>query len=254
MMKRMISNMARCMLDFSAGILINAHPEWNPRVWSNKKLRELGSIVTGDVINVSAGADGDKEGDLYRNYFPNADSYATTNYGDEFGKSGLENEYLLDLSVLYDGRYGTYDVVFSHTVIEHVYPSNLAFDNLCALSKNLVITVVPFLQALHGVPGVYDDYYRYSPLLLEKEFADRGFQTLYVAWNQDIPIMNVYIIHIASKVPEPYASAFPASEKPVVNLCGPGVLHSRFLWPYENAIGFWRRVGDALGNMTRKKH
>lgn len=244
--------MARFMMDFASGILVNAHPEWDPRTWSNKKLRELGSIITGDVINVSAGLDSDKEGDLYRNYFPKADSYSATNYGDEFGKTGLENEYPLDLSVLYDHRYGRYDVVFSHTVIEHIYPSHLVFDNLCALSRNLVITVVPFIQALHGVPGVYDDYYRYSPILLEKEFAVRGFKTLYMAWNQDTPIMNVYIIHIASKVPDQYASAFPTSEQPIVNLCGPGVLHSRFLWPYEDAMGFWRKIGNALGTMTRE--
>jgi hypothetical protein len=253
-MKQIISNIARYMLDFSAGILINAHPEWDPRVWSNKKLRELGSIVTGDVINISAGTDSDKDGDVYLNYFLNADSYSATNYDDEFGKTGLATEYPLDLSVIYDGRYGTYDVVFNHTVIEHIYPSNLAFDNLCALSKNLVITVVPFLQALHGVPGVYGDYYRYSPLLLEKEFAVRGFKTLYVAWNQDISIMNVYIIHVASKYPEQYGTAFPASEQPVVNLCGPGVLHSRFLWPYENTIGFWRRIGNVIGNMVRENN
>ena len=54
-----------------------------PRVWSNRELRRVGSMVRGDVVNVSAWQDSDKEGGHYKDYFPNASSYTITNWRTE---------------------------------------------------------------------------------------------------------------------------------------------------------------------------
>ena len=51
-----------------------------PRSWSNRELRLLGPHFEGSVINVSGKVDGDKEGGLYRTYFPSASEYYVSNY------------------------------------------------------------------------------------------------------------------------------------------------------------------------------
>jgi len=211
----------RC-LDLSAGLLVTSHPEWNPRAWSNQEIRKFGALFNGDVINVSASKDGDKEGGRYVDYFTKARTYTMSNYGHgEEGISGFQNEKILDLSKVYDRTIGDYDVVFSHTVIEHIDSVETAIDNLCSLSRDVVITVVPFLMGFHGRPDSYNDYWRYSPLALIRIFELRGFKTLYINWNDHHPLMNVYIVHIASKHPERYEGKFPGQKQPIVNIYGP---------------------------------
>ena len=237
-MRRLIRDLitvttSRC-LDFIAGFLTISHHEWIPRIWSNKEIRKCGPLFTGDVINVSAWRDGDKDGGQYCDYFPNAASYTISNYGKgREGSSGLLQEKILDLSKPYDGSIGQYDLVFSHTVIEHVYPSSIAFDNLCRLSRDCIMTVIPFVQQLHGYEDGYSDYYRYSPFALQESFQKHGFETLYMSWNSDHPLMNVYIFHVASKNPEKYAGKFQKTEDIIRGKTGPGFLITKMLWPAQ---------------------
>lgn len=251
-MNRLITRSANAMLDVAAGILNACHPEWSARNRSNDEIRKLGAHFKGDILNLSGWKDSDKAGGFYRDYFPNARSYVISNYGAEVGSSGTE-EKELDLSEPYDGKIGTYDLVFNHTVIEHVYPTQIVFDNLARLSRDAVLTVVPFVQHIHGVKGGYVDYYRYSPLALERLFEDRGFQTVYVSWNEDHPLMNVYIVHVASKYPERYAALLPPSKSLEIGSTGPGILIPRFLWPLEKEKTLWRRMGDFMGNTLRSR-
>lgn len=39
-----------------------------------------------------------------------------------------------------------FDVVFSHTVLEHLYDVQAAVSTLCALTRHTVIVIVPFIQ------------------------------------------------------------------------------------------------------------
>lgn len=200
----------------------------NPRAWSNTELRRLGVLFSGDVINVSAAADQDKQGGRYRDYFPRAASYTVSNYRRYFPTPGPERELVLDLDVpLADEKLkGGFDAVFSHTVLEHVFDMDTAVGNLCALSRDAVITVVPFIQAFHCEdPGYYSDYWRFTPVALEKLFARHGFSTLYVTWNET-PLENIYIFHIASRLPGKWGAFFPAGAAQGV---GPGKTREELL-------------------------
>jgi hypothetical protein len=54
-----------------------------PRIWSNRELARLAGWFPGDVVNVSAWRDEDKEGRHYRDYFTAATHYNLTNYKPE---------------------------------------------------------------------------------------------------------------------------------------------------------------------------
>jgi len=170
-----------------------------PRIWSNQELKKFAHFFTGDVINVSAWKDEDKEGSYYRNYFINADRYMITNYKKEYrGIQGYDNEIFLDLTKkLPKNLVNKYDVVFNHTTLEHIFEVETAFNNLCLMSRDVVILVVPFLQQMHSN---YGDYWRFTPLTIKRMFEDRKMKVLYSSFN-DHRNSSVYLFFIASKKP-----------------------------------------------------
>lgn len=171
-----------------------------PRVWSNHELKKFARLFHGSVVNVSGWADSDKEGAKYRDYFANASEYWITNYKPEArGFQGdQENEIFLDLTTPLPEDFPRYDVVFNHTVLEHIFEVNTAFCNLCSLSNDIVITVVPFLQEQHAD---YGDYWRFTPLAVDKLFKQNGLNTIYINAN-DHADASVYVFAIASRHPE----------------------------------------------------
>jgi hypothetical protein len=171
-----------------------------PRIWSNSELKKFSSLFSGSVINVSAWQDSDKEGNKYRDYFLNCREYYISNYKtDQKGIQGYENEIFLDIEEeLPTELYNKYDVVYNHTVLEHVFNVQTAFKNLCLLSKDIVIIVVPFLQQMHEDFG---DYWRFTPLTVRRLFSDNGYKLLYLSFNSH-KNASVYIFAIASKSPE----------------------------------------------------
>lgn len=149
------------------------------RVWSNRELRRFAPRLEGSVVNVSAWRDEDKEGRHYRDYF--GGDYTITNYSGPYrGIQGLPGELELDLSVPIEGHWHRrFDVVFSHTVLEHIYEVQTAFRNLCEMSRDVVIVAVPFLQEQHGA----FDYWRFTPLAIEGMFRENGMQLAYLSAN-----------------------------------------------------------------------
>ena len=198
----MKKNLNRILL-VSINILIRIYKRFNretykARVWSNIELKKIAYLFKGDIINVSAGADIDKENNFYKNYFVNKTSYSISNYK-KTETNTENNEYILDLEKeIPENLYEKFNVVFSHTVLEHVYETDIAIENLCNLSNDIVITVVPFIQTYHHEEEVYYDFWRFSPLALIKKFNKHGFKTVYINWNKD-PLGNIYIFHVASK-------------------------------------------------------
>lgn len=174
------------------------------RIWSNQELKRFSGLFTGKVVNVSAWEDKDKEGSFYRDYFSSASSYFITNYGTDQGViQGQDNEYFLDLEAGAPPQLkGAFDVVFNHTVLEHVYDFRTAFSTLCDLSSDLVVIVVPWAQALHAN---YGDYWRFSPQAVARLFADNGLSTHVLDWSKK-PGSAVYVFAIASKHPERWSS------------------------------------------------
>ena len=201
-----------------------ATPDFNARQWSNAELERFAPAFRGEVVNISAGADGDKQGRRYRDYFTACSCYAVSNYG---ALSGLENEFALDLEAadLPVPLVGRYDVVFSHTVLEHVYDVHTAVRNLCAISRDAVLTVVPFLQSFHHDQW-YSDYWRFSPMAVKRLFQSQGLSTVYLSWNED-PLGNLYVFHICSRHPDRWSEI--ARQQPMY-ACGPGVSRSNVIF------------------------
>lgn len=170
------------------------------RLWSNKELIKFAHLFSGDIVNVSGWKDLDKEGRKYADYFVNKTSYAITNYLSEArGLQGYDNEIFLDLTKdLSKELVGKFDVVFNHTSLEHIFEVHKAFENLCKMSKDIVIIVVPFLQPMHAE---YGDFWRFTPSCLQKLFEQNGLKVLYSSFNNHLDA-GVYIFCIASKHPE----------------------------------------------------
>lgn len=177
-----------------------------PRVWSNQELRKFAHLFSGDIVNVSGWDDRDKEEGKYADYFKDKKSYTITNYKGKKGISNLPNEIYLDLeNYLPSNLEGKFDVVFNHTTLEHVFDIFGAFKNLCLLSRDVVILVVPFIEGVHELPGSFGDYWRPTYLALERLFQENGFTVLY---GSSRPILPFYHFFIASKKPEKWKGVF----------------------------------------------
>lgn len=170
------------------------------RIWSNNELEKIALLFVGDIINVSGWKDDDKKNKKYREYFTNAKSYSISNYGGDMGYQGKEGEILLDLEKDLDEKYiSKYDVVFNHTTLEHIFEINTAFKNLCLMSRDIVIIVVPFLQQMHFSDS-YKDYWRFTPFAVKKMFEKNGMSLIYLNAN-DGGKESVYLFAVGSKDP-----------------------------------------------------
>lgn len=189
-----------------------------PRQWSNAELRKFAHLFAGDVINVSAWQDEDKEGGHYKDYFSKANSYRMSNHRTEIrGFQGYEDEILLNLEEdLPRELENRFDVVFNHTTLEHIYNFQQAFHNLCLLSRDIVIVVVPFLQEMHA--GAYGDYWRFSPQALDRLFARENLTLLYLSFNNQRNA-SVYVFAVATRDPAKWNKHF---EPETINL-NPGI-------------------------------
>ncbi|OEK01641.1 hypothetical protein BFP97_08995 [Roseivirga sp. 4D4] len=178
-----------------------------PRVWSNRELAKFAHLFKGDIANVSGWKDIDKEGKNYREYFSSAESYTITNYKSEArGFQGGKDEVFLDLTAdLPEQESNRFDVVFNHTVLEHVYEVQKAFKNLCLLSKDVVIVVVPFLQEMHAD---YGDFWRFTPLVMKNMYEENGFDLHYLSFNGH-KNASVYLFCIGLKPDSPYKAQIP---------------------------------------------
>jgi hypothetical protein len=188
-----------------------------PRIWSNRELEKYAHLFHGRVVNVSGWKDIDKEGRHYRDYFKNASSYEITNYKSEArGLQGFENEIFLDLEKkLPEKLIANFDVVFNHTTLEHIYDIKTAFSNLCNMSKDIVIIILPFLQQYHSN---YGDYWRFTPLAVKRMFEENGFELLYQSFNNN-KLSSVYIFTIASRHPEKWRKYFEWSFSYIDPVC-----------------------------------
>jgi len=173
------------------------------RIWSNDQLKYIAGFVSGDVVNVSGADDFDKQGSFYREYFQNANSYRISNYPDDDyrGMQGLEGEISLDLEKkLAPDLVSKFDVVLSHTVLEHVYDFKLAFHNMSLMTRDLLIVIVPFSQVQHDTNG-YLDFWRFSPNALRRMCENDSMEVIYEKTNSCC-IGASYLFFVASKNPD----------------------------------------------------
>jgi len=217
------------------------------RAWSNTRLRAAAGLCRGAVANVSAGDDLDKEGGRYRDYFDAADSYTLTNHPDPLyrGFQDGPGEVPLDLrEPPPEELRGRFDAVFNHTTLEHVYEVQAAVDTLCALTRDLLIVVVPFAQVHHENAG-YEDFWRFTPTGLRRMLSERGLQTLNLEFNRDQNAAT-YLFAVASREPTRWIGRFgppPAAyaDAKIADQAAGSLGAEPLAWP-----DFWRVVRGRL--------
>ena len=179
----------------------------------------IAHLFHGSVVNVSGWRDVDKQGNTYRSYFSNASEYCITNYQEEKTKGyqgDIGNEIPLDLKAeLPSDLDGRFDVVFNHTVLEHVFEVNEAFANLCRMTKDIVIVVVPFLQHQHA--RKYGDFWRFTPTVLKVLFEKNGLSLVYLSFN-DSGKEAIYLFAVGSRQPEAWTNIRDLSSNRVVHI------------------------------------
>lgn len=160
-------------------------------------------------MNVSAWDDRDKEGGYYKNYFTNAGSYSYTNYGGYRGFQGRPNEYALDLTgeVPRDLK-RRFDVALNHTTLEHIFDVRKAFANLCELSRDIVIVVVPFAQVQHESDD-WKDYWRFTPTCLRKLYQENGLAVVHEAVSPHRDA-GIYLLYVGSRRADQWHGVFPS--------------------------------------------
>jgi hypothetical protein len=192
---------------------------FSSRNWSNSELARFGHLFQGDIVNVSGWLDNDRSGSgkKYIEYFPNHKSYAITNYPGSRGLDGSPGSIPLDLEQNIPAELqNRFDVVLNHTTLEHILEVQTAIDSLALMSRDVVIVVVPFLQHQHYDEGSYGDYWRFTPMTLERLFSKRGFTTVYVSANEQA-WFPVYVFFIASRYPERWIPKFPSHSLDLLN-------------------------------------
>lgn len=177
------------------------------RAWSNEELKKICHFFAGDVINVSGWEDKDKQGGYYKDYFPKATSYTISNYTPSHSSTDSK-EIHLDLEKRLPPKLeGKYDVVLSHTNLEHVFDAFTAFKNHCKMTRDIVIIVVPFIQQQHETEE-FKDYWRYTPSSLRELFKRNGLATIYEAFNDEPNAVN-YLLFVGSRYPNKWKKQLP---------------------------------------------
>jgi len=184
-------------------ILNDTKPILN-REWSNNELKKFVGLFKGDIVNVSAWKDNDKSNCNYSYYFRGCKSYTITNFREDYrGFQGKKGEIELDLEKPLDSKmYGAFDTVFNHTTLEHVYDFQTAFKNLCYMTRDILILVLPWMQEYHpATDKSYGDYWRFSEEAIRKMCENREITPVYLSQNRDANNC-IYFFLIASKRPE----------------------------------------------------
>lgn len=171
------------------------------RIWSNKELLKISSLFSGEIVNISGWKDEDKEGKKYKDYFTNADRYWITNFSGYRGIQNVDNEIFLDLAAdLPSDLNKKFDVCFNHTTLEHIFDFRKAFKNICEMSKDIVIVVVPFSQVEHESDS-YNDFWRFTPSSMRKLFFENSLTVIYESWNNDFNSAT-YLFFVGSRFPD----------------------------------------------------
>lgn len=112
--------------------------------------------IQGNVLSIGSGDDSDGQGSFYKEYFPMASSYTTSEVSDQFN-SDLELD-IRSMSQISDGAYGC---VYCSGVLEHVddYQAGLKELTRILASGGILLLGVPFRQSIHMAPN---DFWRFT--------------------------------------------------------------------------------------------
>lgn len=127
---------------------------------TNLWLRHHCAAIEGKVLSVGSGRDADKQGRFYRDYFPKASSYTTSESSREIAEEH-KCDLIIDIRSMPGIADGSYDCVFCSGVLEHVDRFQAGLDEMTRILKagGILLLGVPFGQPLHLVP---QDYWRFT--------------------------------------------------------------------------------------------
>lgn len=180
------------------------------RTWSNLELKKLAPLFNGDIVNVSGWEDKDKDGGYYKDYFVNATSYFITNFSQHMPDKANEIELDLEKDLPSD-LVENFDVVFNHTILEHIFEVKKAYRNMAAMTKDIIITIVPFIQQQHE-HETFKDYWRFTPLALKRLANENNMEVIYENYRRE-PHEITYVISVASKNPKYWKGKMPEYEE-----------------------------------------
>lgn len=133
------------------------------RQYQNKLLRNISGSFTGlkRVINIgSVQHEEDKEGELYRSYFPQSDYFTL----DKNRLDSHSHHFALDLHDLANMHH-TFDLILVMSVLEHVKNPFQVIEEIKRISHSgtLLYICAPFFYPIHkDVHGRYSDYWRFT--------------------------------------------------------------------------------------------
>ena len=155
LLPKSIRTKLRTILDFSSKPNRSRMPT-RARQESNIWLRHQCRDIQGKVLSIGSSSDDDREGDRYRNYFPAASSYTTSEVS-----AGFDVDLVLDVRSMPQISAETYDCVFCSGVIEHVDDFRAGLSEITRILKTggVLLVVFPFRYAIHMEPN---DYWRFT--------------------------------------------------------------------------------------------
>ena len=126
---------------------------------ANAWLRQECASVQGKVLSIGSGNDSDGLGDVYRSYFPNAESYTTSEVA-----PGHDTDLIIDVRDMRDIPDASYDAVFCCGVLEHVDDCYRSMDEISRILApgGILLLGLPFRQGIHMEPN---DYWRFTEFI-----------------------------------------------------------------------------------------
>ena len=134
---------------------------------ANAWLRQECASVRGKVLSIGSGNDSDGLGDVYRSYFPNAESYTTSEVA-----PGHDTDLIIDVRDMRDIPDASYDAVFCCGVLEHVDDCYRSMDEISRILApgGILLLGLPFRQGIHMEPN---DYWRFTEFSIRWLLRDR---------------------------------------------------------------------------------
>ena len=172
----------------------------NGRTYSNACLKRILPLLNvTSVLNVSGWDDGDKEGGQYSDYFSQkVNKYEVSYFENDYLRSDTDlSKMVINLEDINYQAGEKFELVFSHTVLEHVFDQQNAFRIMCGLAEKYVVGVVPMINVLHW-EETYEDYWRFTPHGIRKLFENNKFKLVHLEIGPRLSISQ-YIIFIGAR-------------------------------------------------------
>jgi SAM-dependent methyltransferase len=142
---------------------------------SNTILRAWGASIVGDVLSLGSSTDQDGEGGTYREYFPRATRYRTSEPEPYPGC-----DLVLDARHMPEIRTASIDCIFCSGVLEHVDDVRAAMGECRRVlaAGGAFLVGVPFDQPIHRAPQDFWRFTEFGVRHLLRAFTIRDLQAI----------------------------------------------------------------------------